>query len=271
MNQNDISVVIPIKEDSVNLEELLGNLRHFGFDDLHVVDSIEVARNVKICEQRNAKYTIFNWDGNFPKKRNWYLRHAVLRNWVLFLDSDERLTKSFFDELLNINDDGYDGFYVKYNNRFLGRRLKYGDVMTKIPLFRNYIRFEKVEESGWSLFDMEIHEHPIIDSSRMGVINSRIEHLEKTSIEKYLNKHNSYSNWESRRLADQSALADLRFRTRIKYFLLRSGLAGPLYFIYAYLIKLGVLDGLPGLYLARLKAQYFFWIRIKYLYETRGE
>ena len=88
MNRNDISIIIPIKEDSANLEELLCNLRHFGFDDLHVVDSIEVERNRKFCEQMNAKYTIFKWDGSFPKKRNWYLGYAVLRKWVLFLDSD---------------------------------------------------------------------------------------------------------------------------------------------------------------------------------------
>ena len=269
MNIDHISVVIPIKEDSSNLEELLDNLRYFEFEDLHVVDSIEFQRNRKICEQMNAHYTVFSWNGNFPKKRNWYLDNSTLRKWVLFLDSDERLTESFYEELLNINEDGYDGFYIKYNNTFLGKRLKYGDVMTKIPLFRNNVRFEKIEESGWSTFDMEIHEHPIIDSSRIGVIGSRIEHLERTSIEKYLNKHNNYSNWESRRLANQGDFNELQLRLKIKYFLLRFGLAGPCYFVYAYFIKLGFLDGLPGLYLARLKAQYFFWIRIKYNYETR--
>lgn len=269
MNSDQISVVIPVKEDSTNLEELLDNLRHFGLEDLHVVDSVDFRRNRNICEQMNAHYTIFSWDGNFPKKRNWYLENSALRTWVLFLDSDERLTESFYEELLNIDEDRYDGFYVKYNNTFLGKRLKYGDVMTKIPLFRNNVRFEKIEESGWSTFDMEIHEHPIIDSSRVGVINSRIEHLERTSIEKYLTKHNHYSNWESRRLANQNSLVDLRFRTQLKYFLLKSWFLGPLYFFYSYVWKLGFLDGLPGFYLARLKAQYFFWIRLKYKYETR--
>lgn len=269
MNRDDISVVIPIKEDSANLEELLGNLGHYGFQDLHVVDSVENKQNRNTCRLNSARYTIFNWDGKFPKKRNWYLENNILREWVLFLDSDERITEEFYEELLNINDSGYDGFYIKYNNTFLGKKLKFGDVMTKIPLFRSQIRFEKIEESGWSAFDMEIHEHPIIDRSRMGVINSRIEHLERTNIEKYLTKHNNYSNWESKRLASQSDFMDLRWRTRIKYYLLRSGFSGPLYFFYAYILKLGFLDGRPGYYLAKLKAQYFFWIRLKYQYETR--
>lgn len=269
MNHDDISVIIPIKEDSANLKELLENLGHYGFQDLHVVDSVENRKNRNTCKQNNARYTLFNWDGNFPKKRNWYLENNILREWVLFLDSDERITEDFYKELLDINESCYDGFYVKYNNTFLGRRLKYGDVMTKIPLFRKHIRFEKIEESGWSAFDMEIHEHPIIDSPRVGVIKSRIEHLERTSIEKYLTKHNNYSNWESRRLGSQSSLRDLRLRTRVKYLLLRSWLSGPLYFFYSYIFKLGFLDGRPGFYLAKLKAQYFFWIRLKYKYETR--
>jgi hypothetical protein len=269
MNYNHISIVIPIKEDSENLKELLANLKNFGFNDLHVVDSLEVRCNRETCKKNNAHYKVFNWDGKFPKKRNWYLETFDLREWVLFLDSDERVTEDFCTELLLLNENDLDGFYVKYNNTFLGRRLKFGDVMTKIPLIRNHIRFEKIDESGWSTFDMEIHEHPILDNARIGIINSRIEHLEKTSIEKYLKKHNNYSNWESKRLANQSNLVDLRFRTRVKYILLRSQLAGPLYFFYAYILKLGFLDGLPGFYLAKLKAQYFFWIRLKYHYETR--
>lgn len=269
MNQDQISIVIPIKEDSENLKELLANLKNFGFDDLHVIDSFEVSFNRDICEHNDVHYNVFNWDGRFPKKRNWYLGNADLREWVLFMDSDERVTEDFCKELLVLREIDLDGFYVKYNNTFLGKKLKYGDVMTKIPLFRNNIRFEKIDEFGWSSFDMEIHEHPIIDSSRIGIIKSRIEHLEKTSIEKYLNKHNNYSNWESRRLANQSNLMDLRFRTRLKYLLLRSRFAGPLYFCYAYILKFGFLDGRPGFYLAKLKAQYFFWIRLKYHYETR--
>lgn len=269
MNIESISVVVPIKEDSKNLQELLENIANLELDDLHVIDSIWSQKNKEICEVYKAKYVIFDWDGKYPKKRNWYLENASLRNWVLFIDSDERITNDFHEELLNINDSIYDGFYVKYNNTFLGKRLKYGDVMTKIPLFRKHIRFEKIEESGWSTFDMEIHEHPIIDSSRVGVIKSRIEHLERTSIEKYLAKHNNYSNWEARRLGSQSNLSDLRLRTRVKYLLLTSWLSGPLYFFYSYILKLGFLDGRPGFYLAKLKAQYFLWIRLKYKYETR--
>lgn len=269
MDQNKISVVIPIKEDSKNLQDLLSNLKEFAFTDIHVVDSVQCDFNESLCIDAGASYAIFNWNGGFPKKRNWYLDFAKLRDWVLFLDSDERLTHEFCQELLDVNDEDFDGYYVRYNNTFLGKKLKFGDVMTKIPLFRKTIRFERIEEMGWSTFDMEIHEHPVLEKSKIGVFKSRIEHLEKTSIQKYLSKHNQYSNWESNRLASQSDLKDLRLRTRLKYSLLKSPLVGLLYFFYAYILKLGILDGWAGYYLAKLKAQYFFWIRLKYKYEAR--
>ena len=131
-----------------------------------------------------------------------------------------------------------------------GANHPYGDVMTKIPLFKNHIRFEKIDEFGWSIFDMEIHEHPIIENFRIGVFKSRIEHLEKTNIEKYLSKHNHYSNWESRRLAQDESIADLRLRIKLKYILLKSPFTGLMYFIYAFVLKLGFLDGGPGFVIA---------------------
>lgn len=269
MDISNISIVIPIKADSANLNELLANLSEFDFDDIHVVDSELTEQNESVCFKFNCKYTVFNWDGRFPKKRNWYLESAKLRDWVFFLDSDERITRAFYNELLDLYELGFDAFYVKYNNTFLGKKLKYGDVMTKTPIFRKHIRFEKVEELGWSTFDMEIHEHPIIEKTRIGRCYHRIEHLEKTTLEKYLAKHNNYSSWESSRLASEANLNDPKLRTRMKYRLLKSPFIGIIYFTYAYFIKLGFLDLLPGYYLARLKAQYFFWIRLKYKYETR--
>ena len=71
MKIDKISVVIPIKEDSDNLEELLMNLKLFEFDDIHVVDSVHNELNVILCKKFAANYTVFSWDGKFPKKRNW--------------------------------------------------------------------------------------------------------------------------------------------------------------------------------------------------------
>ena len=269
MNLVEISVVIPIKEDSLNLHELLTNLTSFGFDDIHVVDSLDCKENIALCIALNVKHTVFQWNGTFPKKRNWYLEQNSLRPWVLFMDSDERLTIEFVNELQLLDANAYDAISIQYNNTFLGRTLRYGDVMTKIPLMRNHIRFERIAENNWSVFDMEIHEHPIVAKNCLCHMASRIEHLEKTSIERYLSKHNNYSNWEASRLSalDHKSTSSLRLRT--KYRLLRTPFAGIAYFFFAFVLKKGFLDGRPGFILAKLKSQYFYWIYLKNKYETR--
>ena len=267
MDINSISVVIPVKRDFANLKELLQNLVHYNFSDIHVVDSEFVSESALLCDKVNAQYTVFNWDGHYPKKRNWYLDYKSdeLRNWVLFLDSDERLSQSFVLELKTLSERGFDALKISYTNTFLGRSLRYGDVMTKIPLFRKHVRFEKIEEEGWSNLDMEVHEHPILPRDKIIKMRSRIDHLENSSIEHYLNKHNNYSNWESNRLGSIQNIDKSKLRIRIKYALLRSRFSGYIYFIYAFYLRLGILDGFPGYAFAKLKSQYFFWVFLKFI------
>jgi hypothetical protein len=55
----------------------------------------------------------------------------------------------------------------------------------------------------------------------------------------------------------------LSLNQKIKYGLLATGLLPMVYFIGAYIVKLGFLDGRAGFYLARFKAHYFFQIQTK--------
>ncbi|MDC1333163.1 hypothetical protein N8220_00415 [Schleiferiaceae bacterium] len=264
MELSKISIVIPIKSDTNNLVELINNVKTYGFFDIHVVDSIEDEKNFTFCAKNNCSYTVFNWNGKFPKKRNWYLTTKELKEWVFFLDSDERINDKIVNEIMIIDDSNIDGIRFKYNNQFLGNVLRYGDVMTKIPLIRNHVRFEKVEEEYWSILDMEVHEHPQVHKLRLYKAKSRIDHLERTTIERYIVKHNQYSNWEAARIRRDSRQIK-SFRQRLKYFLLIKSYGHYVYFVYAYIIRLGFMDGQNGLILARMKSHYFYTIYLKLL------
>jgi len=267
MDINRVSVVIPVKRDKENLRQLIQNIAEFDFSDIHVVDSEYCFESALFCNQNNVKYNVFEWNGCFPKKRNWYLNYKSLelRDWVLFLDSDERLTQPFMQELVALSGTNFDALKVRYTNTFLKRKLRYGDVMTKIPLFRKHVRFEKIEEEWWSDLDMEVHEHPVLPKEKIQTMSARIDHLENCSIEHYLKKHNNYSNWEALRLRSIKNIDKSNLRTRIKYSLLKSCFSGQIYFIYAFFLRLGFLDGYAGYAFAKLKSQYFFWVYLKFI------
>ena len=120
----------------------------------------------------------FVWDGGFPKKRNWFLRHHTPTTpWVLFLDADETLSPQVKREIAEaLQDTSHQGFLLSYTNYFLGR-LRGGYPLRKLALFRvGEVEYERIEEDHWSVCEMEVHEHPIVAGS-VGLIHSHIDLL----------------------------------------------------------------------------------------------
>lgn len=99
------------------------------------------------------------------------------------------------------------------------------------------------------------------------------------SLERYIQKHNEYSNWDAQvwlageknpaglRPALFGSQAQRRRWLRQKLF----GLPGSplLFFMYKYIFRLGFLDGVPGLIYCGFQGQQFFHIKAK-IYELRS-
>jgi glycosyltransferase involved in cell wall biosynthesis len=265
MNTIPVSVIIPVKNEEKNLPACLERLN--GFNQIIVVDSSSTDSSPEIAKKFEAEYYDFKWNGKFPKKRNWALQNLSINNeWVFFLDADEYLTEAFKKELSEkIDDKDVNGYWITYRNYFMGKQLKYGDTMKKLPLFRlGKGEYEKIEEDSWSHLDMEVHEHPIIEG-KTSVIKEPVIHNDYKGLEHYISRHNAYSSWEAKRFIQlkRSGFSSLNFRQKLKYQLLKTGLLPAFYFFGAYVVKLGFLDGKPGYYLARYKANYFFQIQTK--------
>lgn len=264
-----VTVVIPVRNEELNLPACLAALGD-AFEKVLVVDSGSSDRTVEIAEQAGAQVLQFQWDGKYPKKRNWALQNVDFETeWVLFLDADERVTPELVEELRRtLPDTPHVGFRISFTNWFMGRPLHHGDVFTKLPLFRvGAGAYEKFPENGWSRLDMEVHEHPVLNGS-VGALHACIEHNDFRSLEHYIKKHEEYADWEANRfcwlqMAGNDAWGRLTSRQRFKYRMLdRPGL-GVFYFLVSYLLKSGFLDGRAGFQLARYKARYFRNIRRK--------
>ena len=163
MTTISVTVVIPVKNEEKNLPSCLKKLRSFA--EVLVVDSCSIDRTRAIAEAARAKVIDFNWQGGYPKKRNWVLlNYTFATPWVLFLDADERLTDEFLRELeVEISESRYDGFWLTYRNHFMGRALKFGLPQRKLALFRvGAGLYERIDDANWSDLDMEVHEHPVL-------------------------------------------------------------------------------------------------------------
>ena len=158
-----------------------------------------------------------------------------------------------------------------YDNWFMDRMLKHGDVMRKSAVMRvGAAEYEFIDEKGWSNLDMEIHEQ--LQSKRPNsehAIAARLEHHDKRPLEAYYAKHEQYANWESNRyrqlMQTPEMFAKLTARQKKKYSLILKPWFGLAYFFACYFAKLGILDGYPGLVFARGKMRYFRSIREKIL------
>ncbi|MEM7766155.1 MAG: glycosyltransferase family 2 protein [Pseudomonadota bacterium] len=261
-----VTVVIPVKNEAANLPRCLGALGRFAH--LVVADSGSTDETPEIARESGATYLNFEWNGQFPKKRNWVLRtHAFETNWVLFLDADEFVSNAFVDAVkAAVADTPHDAFWLNYTNYFQGKRLKHGLPQRKLALLRvGAGEYERIDEDGWTKLDMEVHEHPIV-AGTTGEIDLEIEHQDYRGLARFIDRHLDYAQWEAQRvraLGDLSGpnASHLTNRQRFKYRNLPRWWYAQFYFYYVYILRLGWLDGAAGYNYAFHKYWYFRTIR----------
>jgi glycosyltransferase involved in cell wall biosynthesis len=260
-----VTVVIPVLNEATNLRRCLEQLERFA--EIVVVDSDSTDRTITIAEEFETTIIRFKWDGRFPKKRNWFLRnHAPQTPWVLFLDADEVIDDKFCDELDKVlPTTRHNGFWITYDNWFMGKRLKFGTPNRKLALFRvGAGEYEQINENQWSLLDMEIHEHPVLSGS-IGEIQSRVEHFDHRGLNDWMRKHVEYAIWEAKRWEqlqlDHSARR-LSSRQGLKYRYLNRWWLSVVYFLDNYLRRGGLFDGYRGFVHAIMKSLYFWQVHL---------
>ncbi len=257
-----LSVVIPIKNEESNLNDCLISIGDDFAEEIIILDSNSRDNSLKIANSFPTKIIQFNWNGKYPKKRNWFLlNEPSTTEWVLFLDADERLDENVKNEIKSkIHSNNYDAFWLKYTNSINGKKLKGGYPLKKIALFkRSKFLYERIEENNWSNLDMEIHEHPIING-KMGIINAPLSHLINDSLKKIWRKHLEYAQWEANRylsLEKGIKTHSLTKNQKIKYKLLKFRILPELYFLGTYIFLMGIRDGKQGIVYAKMKFRYF--------------
>ena len=275
-----LSVIVPVRNEARNLPRCLESLA--GVGEVYVIDSQSTDETVQIAQSCGAKVIQFHYPGGWPKKRQWAMETLPLAyDWILLLDADEVLTPELVEETrCALQNPEVDGYSIRLQIYFLGRVLRHCDAsFWKLSLFRKGRgRFEcRLKDQDPSMADIEIHEHVVVDGTTARLQNSLVHHNVE-SLSRYILKHNEYSNWEARVLLQpegesEEVRADLfgtqaQRRRWLKRKLYRLPGSPVLLFLYRYILRLGFLDGVPGLIYCAFQAVQMFHSKSK-IYELK--
>jgi SAM-dependent methyltransferase len=247
---NQLTVIIPCKNERENIRACITSAQKVA-DEVLLADSgstdgtLEIARGLGCCIIERE----YGTSGDF---KNWAIPQAG-HEWVLILDSDERITASLAAEIRReLAAPRHDGYWIYRRNHFLGHPIRFGPWKNDccLRLFRR--------DLGRYVGPTD---HAEVELSRgsVGCLRERMLHYTCTSYAQYLPKLARYAEVQARIWHDQGC------RTGIGQLLWRF----PLRFLQGYVLRLGFLDGLAGLQVCFLIA-YLSYLKHAYLWQLQN-
>ena len=211
-----VSVIVPIKNEAENLPRCLASVA--WADEIFVVDSQSSDGSQEIAQEHGARVVQFEFNGTWPKKKNWALEHLPFKNdWVFILDADEVLPPGAEAEFRSAiaNAGATAGYWINRRFMFMGRWLRHAYYPNwNLRLFRHSLgRYEKLTEVATASGDNEVHEHVVVEGTT-GRLRCEMDHYAFPSVEVFVEKHNRYSNWEARVAAAERSAGRANCRVR---------------------------------------------------------
>ena len=226
MDRKQLSITII----TLNEERRIGKcIKSVSFaDEVVVVDSGSQDRTVEIAEQAGARVIQQEWLG-YGRQKQFAVEQAT-NEWVLCLDADEWLSPELSRSIQSVLEHPeFSAYQFPRRNRFMGRWLRHGEGYPDWSL-----RLFDRNHAHWS--EDEVHEK-VVPDGEIGKVSGDLMHESEETIQQYLAKQDRYTTLQTQRLK-----ADGKRGSAIKMVL------SPMFrFIKFYFIRLGVLDGFPGL------------------------
>lgn len=171
-------------------------------DRIVIVDNVSTDKTIEIAKKYSAK--IINYNGNnLGEQRNIGLQE-VKTEWVLVLDSDERLSlglKQEIQETLSRYSE-FDGFFIPFQNHFLGKEINHGG--------ENYSMLRLFRTDSATIKPDLVHEGFKIKDGRISKLKNKIIHYSYRSLSQTFTKFTDYSFREAQQKFEAGERSSLK-------------------------------------------------------------
>lgn len=264
-----LTTIILTKNEEKHIARAIRSVEAFS-DRCVVVDSGSTDRTMEIAREMGALVLEHPWV-NYATQLNWGLDQlADDTQWVLRLDADEYVTPELGAQIaraLETTGEDVSGMVVSRRMHFMGRAIRWGGVFP-IRIIRVFRHRMGRCENRW------MDEHIITEGEAIELPGEIIDD-NRNSITWWTDKHNWYAsrevvdllNLEMNFMDGFETVAGLkdgqqagikRWLKERAYAKLPGGSRAVLYFLYRYIIRLGILDGKEG---AAFHVLQGFWYR----------
>jgi len=245
-----ISVTVRTFNEEKNLKECLESVS--WVDEIVVIDSRSTDNTVLIAREFTDKVFIQEWLGHIGQSQ--FATDQAKNLWVLHMDADERVSPELRNEILSLdlNNSTCDAYEMPRRHFFMQQWINHSAWFPdyKIRLFRK----DRCKWGGYAPHD------EVKITGRKAKLKHEIYHYIYSDIAHFAATKNRYSS-----LTAEDHFKNGR-RARIIDFTLR-----PLYaFLYRYVIRLGIADGIAGFTISIMEAHAVFMKYIK-LYEIQNK
>lgn len=210
-------------------------------DQLLVVDTGSVDGTMATARKFTDHVLSLPWQG-YGATKNAALAH-VTTDWVLWLDADERVPVELANDIkaiISVGKPAVDAYDVARRAYFLGRWIRHSGWYPG--------RVTRLFRKGKGRFtETRVHERLIVDGTT-GSLSHDLLHFTDPNLYHYGWKFNRYTSLAAEDLHASGrsfSFSDLIFRPAFQFFKM-------------FVVRRGVLDGMPGLILAMLSSAYVF-------------
>jgi len=233
-----ISLYIIAFNEAHNLREVLPTV--LWADEVVVVDSFSTDETAVVCAQFNVRHENIKFEG-FGKLRNDALK-LLKYDWVVSIDSDERSTPEFAEEVRRtLASPQHAAYLVPRLNTFLGRPVRHGG------MYPDYRQPQVFDRRRFRYRQDLVHEGYECTGS-VGYFKATIWQHPWPTLAVLLKKMDRYT----------TLMAQRRFEDGKRSSVLKMLFAPPIGFMRKYIFQQGFRDGIPGFIMAAEHGCYTF-------------